>query len=152
MTEFQDALSRFLSGQLDFPGLEAALLRTLQTDPASAASSLQALDHLFRTSRLPAQIYISLKQKIPTGQVQPAAAPQQPPPPVHQPAAPQQPPPALLPPATPTAPDAIGGAGADPPAGVPTPIAEEPRSGILDILQSTGPGSQPPQPPQPPHP
>ncbi|MFB3103426.1 MAG: hypothetical protein ACE1ZA_00745, partial [Pseudomonadales bacterium] len=65
MTEFQAALARFLSGQLDFPGLEATLLRTLQTDPGSADTSLQALDQLFRTSRLPAQIYIALKQHIP---------------------------------------------------------------------------------------
>ena len=89
LTEFQAAISRFLSGQLDFPGLETILVRTLQSDPGSAGTSLQALDELFRASRLPAQIYIALKQHIPAEQIQPPAPPQQTPP-----APPQQMPPA----------------------------------------------------------
>ena len=84
LTEFQNALARFLRGQLDFPGVEAALLSSLQNDPGSAQQMLQTLDQLFRSSRLPAQVYIALKQHIPATQGS-APASQPPAPPAHQP-------------------------------------------------------------------
>ena len=64
MTEFNNALAQFLQGQLDDAGLKKALESALQQDPGNAQAILQTLDQLFRASRLPAKVYISLKQKV----------------------------------------------------------------------------------------
>ena len=86
LTEFQNALARFLQGQLDLPGLEAALRGCLQKDPGSAQQILQTLDQLFRSSRLPAKVYITLKQRLEAAQ-DPVPTPQQPTPLANQPGA-----------------------------------------------------------------
>jgi len=168
LTEFQNALAQFLQGQLDFPGLESALVSSLQRDPGSAQQSLQTLDQLFRSSRLPAQVYIALKQHIPATQG-PVPTPDQPMPPAYQtdPGPPQQEssdisdsaqpeevdeqlltlrgqvPPA---PTTHTVVESPGG-GIQPP-----PESKEQSSDILDILQSgnADPVVTPPPAPTPP--
>ena len=73
MTEFQNALARFLQGQLDLAGLEAIVLQLLSREPARADEIVQTLDQLFRSSRLSAKDYIALKQAI--SDAPPAAAP-----------------------------------------------------------------------------
>ncbi len=64
MTDFQNALARFLQRELDLPGLESELLEALQADHGDASKILQILDDLFRSSRLRAQDYIALKKII----------------------------------------------------------------------------------------
>ena len=123
LTEFQAALARFLQGQLDYPGLEEALDKALGQDPGSADAIAQMLDQLFRSSRLPAREYISLKQRLsemPSG----ASMPDQPEPPAPPPA-----PPTPAEPPTPT----------EPP---PQDEAVQGHSDILDILQA--PSDEPP--------
>ena len=125
MTEFQNELTRFLEGQLDLPGLEAALRGCLQKDPGSAKQILQTLDQLFRSSRLSAQVYITLKQRLEAAQ-DPAPTPQQP--------------------TTPTVSEPTGG-DVESAAG-----SREQTSDILDILQSGSsepPGALPPLPTSP---
>jgi len=136
LTEFQNALARFLEGQLDLPGLEAALQSCVQKDPGSAQQILETLDQLFRSSRLPAQTYIALKQNLAASQT-PAQTPQQESSDVLDSVQPEedeqlltlrgQAPPD---PATHTVVESPGG-GIEPP-----PESREQSSDILDILQS----------------
>jgi serine/threonine protein kinase len=160
LTEFQNALAQFLQGQLDLPGLEAVLRSCVQKDPGSAQQILQTLDQLFRSSRLPAQTYITLKQHL--------SAPQSPVPPAQQPdQGPSQQEGSDIPESVPPDEDEqlLTLRGLAPPASTHTivetprgsvespPESQEQSSDILDILQSgskeppaTPPASEEPQP------
>ena len=156
LTEFQNALARFLQGQLDLSGLEAALQICVQKDPGSAEQILQTLDQLFRSSRLPAQTYITLKQHLSAPQ-SPAPAPQQPTPPVPQPDIPGSAQPeedekllTLRGVAPPESAHTIVETprGITEPPSKPPPEPQEQSSDILDILQSGS--KEPPATPPPP--
>jgi serine/threonine protein kinase len=153
LAEFKHALAQYLQGQLSLRSLEAALLASLQEDPESGQQSLQMLDQLFRSSRLPAQVYISLKKHIPDPSSRAPA--------VEMPAPSQEPDPQLItrreqvppvastptiveptsdvpepPPETPTRPPESA---PESPPQIPATAPSEPEQGhsdILDILQS----------------
>ena len=75
MKEFQAQLARLLRKEIDIETVEASLRQTLQQDPASAAPISELLNQLFRSSRLPAKVYITLKQHLPEEGAPPASPP-----------------------------------------------------------------------------
>ena len=64
MTEFETALEFFLEGRLEFAGLQAVLKRSLEANPASASQNMLALQELYKTGRLPGQLYAALAEQI----------------------------------------------------------------------------------------
>ena len=75
MNDFKSALGNFLVGQLEFAGLEAALLADLQANPAAASEILQLIENTYHAGRLPPQLYSMLKARVGqsmTGGVPPA--------------------------------------------------------------------------------
>jgi serine/threonine protein kinase len=64
MSEFQATLAAFLAGRAEFGQLDAALLRSLQSDPSIGPAAYAAIDELRRNGRLPLQLFVTLKNRI----------------------------------------------------------------------------------------
>jgi len=64
VNDFKSALGNFLVGQLDFAGLDAALIAALQADPAAAPEILQLIENIYRAGRLPPQLHGMLKARV----------------------------------------------------------------------------------------
>ena len=64
MSDFKSALGNFLVGQLDFAGLDAALVAALQADPAAAPEISALIENTYRAGRLPPQLHNMLKARI----------------------------------------------------------------------------------------
>ena len=64
MSEFQATLAAFLAGRAEFGQLDAALLRSLQSDPSIGPAAYAAIDELRRNGRLPLQLFVMLKNRI----------------------------------------------------------------------------------------
>ena len=90
MNEFQAALAAFLAGRAEFAQLDAALLRTLQAEPAAGPAAYAAIDDLRRSGRLPLQLFVVLKNRIAQSH---GTAAQRPAPPRQDPQPQAQPPP-----------------------------------------------------------
>jgi len=139
VTEFQNALARYLQGQLDIAGLESSLRSVLQQQPGIAPRVLETLDHLFRTSRLRAQDYIALKTIL--SEAPPADATPAPPQPPGE-----QAPPFVPPEETPASGQrtVFAPPAAEQPQDAQPPPAEPPRP-----PEPQPPTAQPPRPPEP---
>ena len=64
MADFKEALEGFFNGRIDFKGLQERLDRELTKNPAQAPEIARLLEDLLRSDRLPAQAYLSLKERI----------------------------------------------------------------------------------------
>lgn len=64
MTNFKQALGKFLNGEIEFSQLEAALVADLAGQPNSGPEALQLLNSLYSTGRLPLQLHQALLQKV----------------------------------------------------------------------------------------
>jgi serine/threonine protein kinase len=170
MNEFTATLTAFLAGRAEFSELDASLARSLQADPSIAGAAFAEIDRIYKTGRLPLQLYVLLKNRIaqshaassprprPQPQPPPAPAPEMgrpspapnPMPPVASPAPPRPPPPA-----EPSPPSAKAQAPASPPAAQ----ADDEPSADRTIMRARPPSRQTPDvsaprpaPPPPPDP
>ncbi|MDH3841824.1 MAG: hypothetical protein OES35_12990, partial [Chromatiales bacterium] len=64
MDQFRAALGRFLTGELDFSGLEQSLVDSLASDATVGPQILALLDELYNGGRLPHQLYAALKKRL----------------------------------------------------------------------------------------
>src|SRR5882672_5790315 len=135
MNELKAVLAAFLAGQAEFAQVDSVLVRSLQRDPTIAPSAFAAIDQIYRSGRLPLQLYVLLKNRIaqshaaarahapPSSSTPPPSAPTPPPSAAAAPPAPAQTPPPAAPaqPATPPLRQA-------PPPAPPPRVAAEPPS------------------------
>jgi hypothetical protein len=77
MSSFKTALGQFLTGEIEITALEAALAEELRTKPDAAAQINTQIEQLYRSGRLPNQIFAVLKRQVLAGPQAPgdAAAP-----------------------------------------------------------------------------
>src|SRR5882672_1104899 len=64
MNELKAVLAAFLVGQAEFAQVDAVLVRSLQRDPTIAPGAFAAIDQIYRSGRLPLQLYVLLKNRI----------------------------------------------------------------------------------------
>jgi TonB family protein len=64
MTNFKQALGKFLNGEIEFSQLEAALVADLAGHPKFGTEALQILNSLYSSGRLPLQLHQALLQKL----------------------------------------------------------------------------------------
>lgn len=151
MKTLNAALAEFLGGQIEFAQLDQALIRVLAADPTSGPAAFAAIDQVYRSGRLPLQLYVQLKNRIAQSHaagLQRAAAPAAPP--GENPAAPPAPGRRSTSPVEPAAPprDDVEPPAADrtimraPPSGLetPPPPSSDPFSGLSEPASTTGTG------------
>ena len=64
MDQFRAALGQFMTGEIDFSGLENALVDSVAADDAAGPQILALIEELYRSGRLPHQLYASLKRRL----------------------------------------------------------------------------------------
>ncbi|HEX5048569.1 MAG TPA: hypothetical protein VFX89_15750, partial [Gammaproteobacteria bacterium] len=64
MNELKAVLSAFLAGQAEFAQVDAVLAQSLQADPSIAPGAFAAIDQIYKSGRLPLQLYVLLKNRI----------------------------------------------------------------------------------------
>ncbi len=85
MNRFQEALTRFQAGELDFTGLDSALQADLADGSIAGQELLALLEQAYSSGRFPPQLYVILKSRIETTGTTGAPVPSPPPPPPHPP-------------------------------------------------------------------
>ncbi len=80
MSDFKQALGQFLTGELDFPGLERALGEALQSHPDAGPELRALINNLYKTGRLPHQLHTALAKHIDSRGAVTRPPPQQAPP------------------------------------------------------------------------
>src|ERR1043165_9839676 len=81
MNEFNAAIAAFLAGKGGFGELEAALGRALEVDPAGGPAAFAEIDRIYKSGRLPLQLYVVLKNRIAQSHASAAQRPRPAPPP-----------------------------------------------------------------------
>jgi serine/threonine protein kinase len=67
MSSFKSALGQFLIGEIEIAALEAALAEELRTRPDAASQINTQLEQLYRSGRLPNQVFAVLKRQVLAG-------------------------------------------------------------------------------------
>jgi len=151
MNELKAVLAAFLAGQAEFAQVDSVLVRSLQRDPTIAPSAFAAIDQIYRSGRLPLQLYVLLKNRIaqshaaarahapPSSSTPPPSAPTPPP------SAPAAPPAPAPPPAPQDRTIFSPSAAAAPPSPSQTPPPAAPAQPATPPLRQAPPPAPPPR-------